>query len=314
MEIRGKILIEKTDFFSGYNLNEIRDWYLDLANEISKLAGIQATAPKLLRYYLNPKDQDHDETVIAFCKNEIEGRSKENVSNYFGIYTNENAGTYTNLGEDYIDKIRKHTMYKEIMEEMRDIFLGKKDSSKGIVSHIKKKGIKQEYELFYYQSCRLSPEETIGELLAIARNLRSDSPLSPTTQDKLDIYVGLNTFGIMAKVIIAVNKINFDEVQLTEATNKQKIHSVNVSIKSWKNIIFDYYDFDANLGFPLPNPHYGTGRIHPEKETIDFKELKHHNLVEMIKTNPPLANPFYIYKEFSENNPELLVQNKNIKY
>lgn len=314
MEIRGKILIEKTDFFSGYNLNEIRDWYLDLANEISKLAGIQATAPKLLRYYLNPKDQDHDETVIAFCKNEIEGRSKENVSNYFGIYTNENAGTYTNLGEDYIDKIRKHTMYKEIMEEMRDIFLGKKDSSKGIVSHIKKKGIKQEYELFYYQSCRLSPKETIGELLAIARNLRSDSPLSPTTQDKLDIYVGLNTFGIMAKVIIAVNKINFDEVQLTEATNKQKIHSVNVSIKSWKNIIFDYYDFDANLGFPLPNPHYGTGRIHPEKETIDFKELKHHNLVEMIKTNPPLANPFYIYKEFSENNPELLVQNKNIKY
>lgn len=314
MEIRGKILIEKTDFFSGYNLNEIRDWYLDLANEISKLAGIQATAPKLLRYYLNHKDQDHDETVIAFCKNEIEGRSKENVSNYFGIYTNENAGTYTNLGEDYIDKIRKHTMYKEIMEEMRDIFLGKKDSSKGIVSHIKKKGIKQEYELFYYQSCRLSPKETIGELLAIARNLRSDSPLSPTTQDKLDIYVGLNTFGIMAKVIIAVNKINFDEVQLTEATNKQKIHSVNVSIKSWKNIIFDYYDFDANLGFPLPNPHYGTGRIHPEKETIDFKELKHHNLVEMIKTNPPLANPFYIYKEFSENNPELLVQNKNIKY
>ena len=314
MEIRGKILIEKTDFFSGYNLNEIRDWYFDLANEISKLAGIQATAPKLLRYYLNPKDQDHDETVIAFCKNEIEGRSKENVSNYFGIYTNENAGTYTNLGEDYIDKIRKHTMYKEIMEEMRDIFLGKKDSSKGIVSHIKKKGIKQEYELFYYQSCRLSPKETIGELLAIARNLRSDSPLSPTTQDKLDIYVGLNTFGIMAKVIIAVNKINFDEVQLTEATNKQKIHSVNVSIKSWKNIIFDYYDFDANLGFPLPNPHYGTGRVHPEKETIDFKELKHHNLVEMIKTNPPLANPFYIYKEFSENNPELLVQNKNIKY
>ena len=314
MEIRGKILIEKTDFFSGYNLNEIRDWYLDLANEISKLAGIQATAPKLLRYYLNPKAQDHDETVIGFCKNEIEGRKKEEVPNYFGIYTNESAGTYTDLGEDYIDKIREHTMYKEIMEEMRDIFLGKQDSSKGIVSHIKKKGIKQEYELSYYQSCGFSPKEKIVDLLTIARKLRVDSSLSPLTQDKLDIYVGLNTFGIMARVIIVVNKINCDEIQLTEAINKQKIHSVNVSIKSWQNIIFDYYDFDANLGFPLPNPHYRTGRIHPEKEIIDFNELTHYHLVEMIKTSPPLANPFYIYKEFSESNPELLVKNKNIKY
>ena len=51
-----------------------------------------------------------------------------------------------------------------------------------------------------------------------------------------------------------------------------------------------------------------------EKEIIDFNELTHYHLVEMIKTSPPLANPFYVYKEFSESNPELLVQNKNIKY
>lgn len=57
----------------------------------------------------------------------------------------------------------------------------------------------------------------------------------------------------------------------------------------------------------------GDGKLHLCYES-KFNELKHHNLVEMIKTNPPLANPFYIYKEFSENNPELLVQNKNIKY
>lgn len=154
----------------------------------------------------------------------------------------------------------------------------------------------------------------MAEQQAKASSQGVDSSLSPLTQDKLDIYVGLNTFGIMARVIIVVNKINCDEIQLTEAINKQKIHSVNVSIKSWQNIIFDYYDFDANLGFPLPNPHYRTGRIHPEKEIIDFNELTHYHLVEMIKTSPPLANPFYVYKEFSESNPELLVQNKNIKY
>lgn len=201
MEIRGKILIEKTDFFSGYNLNEIRDWYLDLANEISKLAGIQATAPKLLRYYLNPKAQDHDETVIDFCKNEIEGRKKEEVPNYFGIYTNEQAGTYEEISEAYLQKIKDYTEYKNTMKNMLNIFLSKQNRTKGIIKHIKDKGLQNEYELNYYDSLGFSLFDK-SRLLLLATNLKSDSNPSQPDRDRLDVYVGLNTLNFSSMILL----------------------------------------------------------------------------------------------------------------
>ena len=74
----------------------------------------------------------------------------------------------------------------------------------------------------------------MAEQQAKASSQGVDSSLSPLTQDKLDIYVGLNTFGIMAKVIIVVKNIFFDKVKFTETVTLNKIKSVIVSIKSWK--------------------------------------------------------------------------------
>lgn len=302
------------DFFNGYSLPEVHDWYFDLANEISKLAGTQSTAPVLLKYYLTPGQQITNKKIIDFCKNEIEGTvNKKGVPNYFGVYINEEAGTYNEITDAYIKKIKDYTEYKKEMKNMLNIFLSKKSKTKGIIKHIKEKGIKDEYELTYYKSLGFSESDKLFFLLPLASNLKSDTQLSQSDKDKLDIYVGLNTFAIMAKVTIIINEIHFDKINSTENLNQTKIKSVNISIKSWKNILFDYYDFNKEVGFPLPNPHYKNGKIHPEQETVSFSQT-HEKLVKMTECTPPLARPFYVYKEFSEDDSELLVKNEEIDF
>ena len=303
---------DRNNFFKGYNLNDVHDWYMDLAKRISDLSGIQSTAPKLLEYYLSPNNQKRNKKIIDFCKNEIEGRKKEEVPNYFGIYTNEQAGTYEEISEAYLQKIKDYTEYKNAMKNMLNIFLSKQNKTKGIIKHIKDKGLQNEYELNYYDSLGFSLFDK-SRLLLLATNLKSDSNPSQPDRDRLDVYVGLNTFGIMAKVIIVVKNIFFDKVKFTETVTQNKIKSVIVSIKSWKNIVFDYYDFNKDLGFPLPNPHYKTGKIHPEIENVPYSQT-HEKLVEMAESSPPMARPFYIYKEFFEYDSTLLIQNEEITF
>ena len=62
MEFRSKILSDRNNFFKGYNLNDVHDWYMDLAKRISDLSGIQSTAPKLLEYYLSPNNQKRNKS------------------------------------------------------------------------------------------------------------------------------------------------------------------------------------------------------------------------------------------------------------
>ena len=59
---------DRNNFFKGYNLNDVHDWYMDLAKRISDLSGIQSTAPKLLEYYLSPNNQKRNKKIIDFCK------------------------------------------------------------------------------------------------------------------------------------------------------------------------------------------------------------------------------------------------------
>lgn len=202
------------NFFSGYSLSEVHDWYLDLANAISHLSGAQSTAPKLLEYYLSPNKQKRNEKIINFCKNEIEGkRKKDGTPNYFGIYTNKNAGVYEEMNDNYLKKIKQYTEYRTVMKEMLDIFLSKKDKSKGIISHIKSEGLKHEYALYYYKSCGFK-SETKGNLLKVAEKINSNYILEKLTADELDVYVGLNTFGLKAEVTISIDGKNmFDEIK-----------------------------------------------------------------------------------------------------
>lgn len=319
MEFGSKILSNKLNFFSGYSLIEVRDWYFDLANKISHLSGIQSTASKLLEYYLSPNNQKRDKKIINFCKNEIEGSvNKKGCPNYFGKYTNDQAGTFDEISELYLKKIKEYTEYKNEMKNMLNIFLSRKYKTKGIKRHIledqeNNKGIQKEYELTYYKSLGFSESDKLLYLLPLASSLKSDSKLSQSDKDRLDIYVGLNTFAVMAKIVIIINDIHFYKIESTETLTQNKIKSVTVSIKYWKNILFDYYDFNKDIGFPLPNPHYKNGKIHPEKENVSYSQT-HEKLVEMTECAPPLANPFYVYKEFFEEDSELLVQNEEIEF
>ena len=65
MEFRSKILSDRNNFFKGYNLNDVHDWYMDLGKRISDLSGIQSTAPKLLEYYLSPNNQKRNKKIAA---------------------------------------------------------------------------------------------------------------------------------------------------------------------------------------------------------------------------------------------------------
>ena len=132
----------KIDFFSGYSLEQINDWYLNLANVISNYTGGQSSAPNLLKYYLTPKAQFTEDTlkqraqIMDFCRNDIEEQFKivedrngnqVQESNHFGKGINENAGVYI-IGDDYLDKLKRHTDYKEVMKNNLSIFLSKSKS------------------------------------------------------------------------------------------------------------------------------------------------------------------------------------------
>lgn len=310
---------EKTDFFEGYDLKNIHDWYMDLANEIGKLAGENSTAPKLLQYYLSPKDQVQNIEIINRCENDIKQQFYQNddktlETNYFGVDVNKKAGTY-NITDIYLEKIRKYTNYKKTMKNFQNIFLSKKDKTKGIISHVKAK-IQKEYKLTWYSGCGFDPDEK-AVMLVTAANIKMGFKLSEDEQNRFDVYVGLNTFTIKSEILVGIDRLIFNKNSLkSEQTNDKQLKSIEISIKSWKNKLFDYYDFKGNLGFPLPNPHYKKiedGAIHPNKKTVSNGELKHTKLIALEKAPEPLANPFYIYKEFEENDPMLLVKNQIVE-
>ena len=297
----------RENFFSGYDINDIHDWYVDLASSIEILSGTNSTASKLLSYYLTPDKQKKDPNIIELCKNDIaQQNKKDGTSNYFGNDVNKNAGTYE-IDSLYLEKIKKYTDYASLMKEFLDIFLSKKDKTKGIANHFLKNDLTEEYKLTYYKSTGFSIS-TKRKLLSIAGKLGVGSILSEKEKNELDVYVGLNSFVIKSEIMIKVTDIICNEINSSETLIQGVVKSIKVSIISWKNKLFDYYDFDADIGFPLPNPHYGNGKIHPERKNISFDELQHDNLVKMANLKPPLANPFYVYKEFFETSPDLLVK------
>lgn len=64
----------------------------------------------------------------------------------------------------------------------------------------------------------------------------------------------------------------------------------------------------------MPNPDYiserTTDKIHPELKIVPWPLLRHSYLEKMVKEG--LAKSFYIYGEYDEKNPNLLVKNEEI--
>ena len=303
---------EEPKFFDGYSLQEIHEWYMDLAKEIDQIVGGNSTAVKLLQYYLNPKEQVQNKGILKRCREDIAHQKKEDgTDNFFGSSVNNQAGTFI-LDDAYLRKVMEVTNYHSVMKQIKSIFLSKANPEKGIIAHMKK-GIKNKYSLYYYDGVKLE-KDVKDVLLSTAGMMNFKMRLSENQKKKVDVYVGLNTFAVRADVVIKINSINLESALRSQTDNSVPIKSINVSITSWKSTFFDYYDFDPKLGIPLLNPHYKKGKIHPEKEHIDIKELQHDKLVDMTTENPPLANRFYVFKEYTETNPDLLVENQEITW
>ena len=205
------------------------------------------------------------------------------------------------------------------MEKRKKKFLSEEKNLTGIIKKIQSNGVLQnEYKLYWYSTIGLS-RTLKNSLLENAWNFDPNKDkLTAEEQNQLDVYAGLNTFIIRSDVIVEVNNIkiktNCNGLKF-ESVNRFNIESINVSIKSWKNTIFDYYDFNRNIGFFLLNPDYGNKEgVYPNKVKLTPLDIRHNLLVNMTKEIPPLAREFYIYKEFYENNQNLLVKNYGIKW
>lgn len=296
------------------NLKYMHDWYVRAADCTKIMTGGNSTAAELLKYYLNPKNQSHDHYILAHCQNDIEYQD----GNHFGKKINANAGTYV-LDDNYLAKVKEVTEYNTDMEKRKKKFLSEEKNLTGIIKKIQSNGVLQnEYKLYWYSTIGLS-ETLKNSLLEKAWNFDpSKDKLTVEEQNQLDVYAGLNTFIIRSDVIVEVNniKLKTDCNGLKfESVNRFNIESINVSIKSWKNTIFDYYDFNGNIGFFLLNPDYGNKEgVYPNKVKLTPLDVRHNLLVNMTKEIPPLAREFYIYKEFYENNQNLLVKNYGIKW
>ena len=294
------------DFFDGYSLDRIHQWYLDLAKEIDQIAGGNSTAARLLEYYLTPSKQVKNISIINKCQ-EIKGKDE------WGDEFDYTANTFK-LNEKYLQKVMTVTPYKKIIKDtIKPVFLSEKDKSKGIVKRIKEnEGSEKSFDMYFYKKI----EFPLGTTKKVLDWIETRDPASFTQEEKdiLDVFMGLHTYVARADVKVNINSFNI-EPPYENKKNDSKIKSITVSISSWKSTFFDYYDFNPKVGFSLPNPDY-TGnpnsldKIHPEMERVNYTGIFHDYLTKMA--NKGFAKSFYIYGEYDEKSTELLEKNKEI--
>ena len=312
---------EEPKFFDGYSLQEIHEWYMDLAKEIDQITGGNSTAAKLLQYYLNPKEQVQNKHILKRCREDIAHQKKEDgTDNFFGSSVNNQAGTFI-LDDVYIRKVIENSNYYSILQkEYLSIFLSKKDKNKGILKRISDNNNFVEnnnFEMTYYKSLGFDLTETWGIIDRMRKyyNNNTKKELSDKEKDKLDVFLGLHNYTVKAKVNIIADLKNLSDVKHLQK-NELNILSYNVSISSWKSTFFDYYDFDPTVGFDLPNPDY-TGnpnspdKIHPESKQLICDDTTHSYLIKMVEKN--LAAPFYVFGEHTETSQKLLIKDREIR-
>lgn len=295
------------DFFAGCSLQRIHQWYLDLAQYIRLFSGVDSTAAILLEYYLTPDKQQREESIINKCQ-EIKGKDE------WGDKFDTEASTFR-LNELYLKKVMKVTKYNHVMENIiKPIFLSKTDKNRGIIYRLKNnKSGEESFNIPYYKMVEF-PEGTKDDALKWI-NEGNPEKISEGQKEILDVFVGLHKYIARADVIVDVD-INSFKIENPEKNrdNILKLSSAKVSISKWKSSFYDYYDFNPKLGFNLPNPDYiserTTDKIHPELKIVPWPLLRHSYLEKMVKEG--LAKSFYIYGEYDEKNPNLLVKNEEI--
>lgn len=297
-----------TSYVKTTDLNYMHDWYLRAADSVKAMTGSNSGASRLLEYYLTPTKQVHNQEIVELCKSKIDPK-KVNIKN--------NAGTYI-LDDQYLEKVKDVTEYKTNMEKRKKIFLSEAENLTGVISHFQKRGKKEEYELEWLDTVSLDPKLKDYLKNKAGKFDPTKEELADEVKKQLDVYAGLNTFIIWTRVVIKINKVEptvNDEILQFQGDRDFKPKYLNVSIKSWKNTLLDYYDFNGQFGFYIINPDYGIkDGLFPEKSVVGPAQLTHISLVKMTKTNPPLASEFCVYKEFDETDKNLLVQNYNVKW
>lgn len=303
------------DFFEGRTLNRIHKWYLDLSKYIRMTTGGKSTAADLLEYYLIPSKQTCNKDVIKKCK-EIKGKE----TGVFGNKFDDTANTFI-LSDDYIQKLVNITPkgispYKNTMQNIiLPIFLSKSDKNLGILPRLRKnESSKVSFDDLKYYTRIEFPKGTKDDVL---KWIMASNPSKLTCQQKdiLDVFVGLHKYIVRADVVIDV-EIESSKITTVDGNSKSKpnLKSIPVSISSWISSFYDYYDFNKNVGFSLPNPDAAQqdtqDRINPDLKVVPFYMIKHKYLDEMTKVG--LAKPFYIYGIYYENNPNLLIKNEEI--
>jgi hypothetical protein len=306
------------NFFEGISLSRIHKWYLDCAKTIESLTGSNSTASQLLTYYLSPDKQHADTTKNKVCLQVLENGANE--------YT---TGTYV-LSEDYLKKTKEQSNYYNIMQKTYiPIFFSETNINKGIIPRRKNFPNKDEFEIPWVQSLGFSSFETVGMINDLNsyidkisdkqihdKDFNISDIVPKDKQDKFDVFVGLHNYAVQAEVKIKLTSAYDFKKPRAGSDNKLEPESIFGSIKSWKSIFIDYYDFNQEVGFTLPNPDYtgnksSPGKIHPEMKKVDYDDLKHGSLVKMITAG--LAKPFFVYGECQETDNRLLIKNRRIK-
>lgn len=202
------------------------------------------------------------------------------------------SGTFE-LSLPYMEKVKKESNYYTVLKkEYIPVFYSesKKHPGLGIKKRIKEDTETAKFKMNWAQVVGFAPEETLiilGELNKYF-DLDNINNVPINRQDKLDVFVGLHNYTVNAEIEMLLEPNNLSSVRVA-TDNKITIKTYLGSIISWKSVFIDYYDFNQNVGFTLPNPDYtgnksSHGKIHPELKKVRFDELKHSALVEMPQT------------------------------
>jgi hypothetical protein len=118
------------------------------------------------------------------------------------------------------------------------------------------------------------PVSTISydQFLLMMKKYSETKKISDQEKRYLDMFTSFHKFGIKTEVVVSARQVGATGA----LANQYKIEFL-----SWTSTAFDTYDWNYDLGFPVPNPDFGSGdagAIAPKSEIV-FVQHSHAKVV-----------------------------------
>jgi hypothetical protein len=146
----------------------------------------------------------------------------------------------------------------------------------GIVPRIKKVVAKEQPDPrdgagnfpMMYEGPSIEPIDQ-SKFALIMKKYKDTKDINELEKRELDVFTSLHTFGIQTNVVVSARPVA-QEVTVN-SKNQVRLSEYLIKFQSWKSHVRDRYDWNVKLGFPVPNPDFGStapGAVAPKEDVV----------------------------------------------